>query len=121
IYGGEDGDAVIDVLRRLVVPAIVVLHTVLAEPSPHQRAVLEAVAGAAVAVVVMTETAERRLRANYRVEASKVVVIPHGAPNDWAEVSPTARPGTRPTILTWGLLGPGKGIEWGFGAGVDRA
>ena len=41
IYDGPDGDSVVDVLERLTVPSIVVLHTVLVDPTRHQREVLE--------------------------------------------------------------------------------
>jgi hypothetical protein len=60
IFDGPDGDAVIDILRGLRVPTIVVLHTVLSQPTAHQRTVLEEVASVADAVVVMTGTAQRR-------------------------------------------------------------
>jgi glycosyltransferase involved in cell wall biosynthesis len=116
IFGGADGESVVEILRRLHVPAIVVLHTVLAEPTRHQRLVLEDVVHEAAAVVVMTRTAQRRLFANYLVDPERVVVIPHGAPTDWADVAPTGRADQAPTILTWGLLGPGKGIEWAIEA-----
>lgn len=116
IYGGADGEAVIEILRRLQVPAIVVLHTVLASPTPHQRAVLEDVVRNAAAVVVMTRTAQRRLLDDYLVDPERVVVIPHGAPTDWAAVAATGRAEGAATILTWGLLGPGKGIEWAIKA-----
>jgi glycosyltransferase involved in cell wall biosynthesis len=60
----------------------------------------------------MTETARQRLLGGYRVDADKVSLIAHGAPTDWADVTPTSRAGDQASILTWGLLGPGKGIEW---------
>ncbi len=109
IYGGPDGDGVLDVLCRLQVPSIVVVHTVLVDPTPHQRAVLEAVARWAGALVTMTATARRRLVEHYDVDDAKVVVIPHGAP---AALPERGRPDREPPLLlTWGLLGPGKGIE----------
>jgi glycosyltransferase involved in cell wall biosynthesis len=125
IYGGLDGDQVLDVLRRLRVPVIVVLHTVLAAPTDHQRHVLEQVVAAADTVVTMTRAGQSRLLAGYQVDPDKLTVIPHGA---W----PGGRPGPapegphRPVILTWGLLGPGKGVEWGIDAlpglrGLDPA
>lgn len=121
VYGGRDGVEVVEVLRRLEVPAIVVLHTVLVRPTEHQRRVLEAVVAAAAAVIVMTQTARDRLLAGYRVDERRVSIIPHGAagalrpsPARDAHVAP-ALPG-RPTVLTWGLIGPGKGIEWGIEA-----
>jgi polysaccharide biosynthesis protein PslF len=116
IYSGRDGEAVVGVLRGLRVPAIVVLHTVLADPSAHQRAVLEEVVAAADAAVVMTGTAQRRLLDGYAVDANKVALIPHGAPTDWAALASTRRSDGAATILTWGLLGPGKGIEWALEA-----
>lgn len=110
IYGGADGDEVLGVLDQLTVPAIVVLHTVLTAPSRNQREVLERVANRADAVITMTMTARTRLLESYAVDAAKVVVIPHGA-IDSRPVGPLRRRRGRPTILTWGLLGPGKGIE----------
>jgi glycosyltransferase involved in cell wall biosynthesis len=117
LYGGTDGDEIVDVLRRLKVPSIVVAHTVLLEPTDHQRQVLEAVAEAASVVVVMALTARRRLCSRFKVDPSKVTVIPHGA------VTPPPRPRSdptgRPVLLSWGLLGPGKGIEWAIDAMAD--
>jgi glycosyltransferase involved in cell wall biosynthesis len=109
IYGGLDGVDVLDVLDELAVPAIVVLHTVLTTPTRHQRAVLERVIDRADAVVTMTQTAHDRLLAGYQVDPAKVVVIPHGAHEEPAAAA-VGRTGP-PRMLTWGLLGPGKGIE----------
>ncbi len=119
LYTGLDGDAVIGVLTDLTVPTIVVAHTVVQQPTPHQRAVLEAVCDQADAVVVMTITARHRLLSGYDVQPSKVFVIPHGAATPPAEatVFPLDRsPGGSPMLLTWGLIGPGKGIEWAIDA-----
>jgi polysaccharide biosynthesis protein PslF len=108
IYGGPDGDEVVQIMAGLRVPSIVVVHTVLKDPTPHQRSVLESVMALADQVIVMSEVARRRLCAGFVVDHHKVTVIPHGAalPN----ANGVRRP-ARPTILTWGLLGPGKGIE----------
>jgi len=108
IYGGVDGDEVVDVIDGLRVPSIVIAHTVLKDPTPHQRSVLEAVAARADHVIVMSEAANHRLRHGFDIDRHKVTTIPHGAtvPTNGSVV----RRG-RPTVLTWGLLGPGKGIE----------
>jgi glycosyltransferase involved in cell wall biosynthesis len=99
----------------MTIPSIVVLHTVLSAPTAHQRAVLESIAASADAVVTMTATARDRLAAGYAVDMAKVSVIPHGAPTFGPSRTPTFR-SVEPTILTWGLIGPGKGIEWGIEA-----
>ncbi|MEH1026685.1 glycosyltransferase [Micromonospora profundi] len=113
IYPGADGEDVLPLLRRLTVPSIVVLHTVLRKPSARQKSLLEQIVATAGAVVTMTDTARDRLLVGYAVAASKVTVIPHGA----AELAgvPVERR-TRPHLLTWGLIGPGKGIEWSLRA-----
>ncbi|GLL02279.1 glycosyltransferase [Dactylosporangium matsuzakiense] len=113
IFGGLDGEDLLPLLRRLRAPVIVVLHTVLERPTGHQREVLEQVVALAGAAVTMSETARARLVLRYGVDPGKVVVIPHGA----SERPPLRLLNTNgePTILTWGLLGPGKGIEWAIG------
>jgi glycosyltransferase involved in cell wall biosynthesis len=108
IYGGPDGDEFVEIVRGLRVPSIVVVHTVLKDPTPHQRWVLETIAAEVDQVVVMTAAAHARLWQNYDVDRAKVTTIPHGA-TVLANVQ-VKRSG-RPTLLTWGLLGPGKGIE----------
>jgi glycosyltransferase involved in cell wall biosynthesis len=113
IYGGYDGSEILSLLDQVRVPSIVVLHTVLTDPTVRQRKILEAVAAKADAVVTMTAAARDRL-AGYAVDLAKVCIIAHGAPA-MPKAEPIARP-AHPTILTWGLLGPGKGIEWGIEA-----
>lgn len=108
IYGGADGDELIGILEKVRVPSIVVAHTILKDPTPQQRSVLETIAGLADRVVVMSEVARQRVTADYGIEQRKLSVIPHGAT---IPTSPRVKRASRPTILTWGLLGPGKGIE----------
>ena len=115
IYGGWDGDEILPLLAALTVPSIVVLHTVLGAPTTHQREVLEAVAALSSAVVTMTVAARTRLATGYAIDMDRVSVIPHGAPAALRRTTSSAGSG-RPTVLTWGLLGPGKGIEWGVEA-----
>ena len=116
IYGGSDGIDVLPIVDALTVPTIIVLHTVLQNPTAGQRHILLRLLAAADVVVTMTHTAKRRLVASYGADPAQVVVIPHGAV-DHGHPSPVERrPGARPLVLTWGLLGPGKGIEWAIDA-----
>ena len=126
IYGGADGDEVLAVLDAIAVPSIMVAHTVVQNPTPHQRFVLERACDAADAVIVMTESARARLLEGFDVDGSKVGIIPHGAATPLTEEPPLGeRPPNRAArLLTWGLLGPGKGIEWAIeaiGDSVRRA
>jgi polysaccharide biosynthesis protein PslF len=114
IYDGPDGESIVPVLEGIDRPTIVVAHTVLEHPTPHQRSVLEAVVRAADAVVVMTEAGRVRLCTSFDVDARKISVIPHGAAvSDAVRLEDSKE---RPRLLTWGLLGPGKGIEWAIDA-----
>lgn len=116
IFPGPDGEHVLGLLADIEVPVISVLHTVLADPSPRQRRIMAGVIAASDQVVVMTRTGRDRVVSLYGLEPADVRVIPHG--------SADLRTGTvvvkdeRPTLLTWGLLGPGKGIEWAIDAMV---
>jgi glycosyltransferase involved in cell wall biosynthesis len=116
VYGGADGSQILHLLDQVSVPCVIVLHTVLTNPTPHQRQILESVIAKADAVVAMTMTARERLAAGYAVDMAKVSIIAHGAPSLATTMAePTFRTGQF-TVLTWGLLGPGKGIEWGIEA-----
>ncbi len=115
IWGGEDGAYVLDFLRALEVPAVATLHTVLRSPTPGQRRVLTELMAGVAATVVMSQSAAALLTSLYGANASRLEVIPHGVPDlplaDPASVKPTLGLEGRQVILSFGLLGPGKGYE----------
>jgi glycosyltransferase involved in cell wall biosynthesis len=112
IYGGPDGAELLELLGLVDSPPIVVAHTVLREPTEHQRLVLEEVADAAGTLVVMSEWARRTLIDGFDVDGEKVQVIPHGARFRMGDTTRGEFHDADPLLVTWGLLGPGKGIEW---------
>lgn len=115
IYGGEDGAEVLDLVSVLEVPTVVVLHTVPRAPSAGQRRVIERLGRRADRLVVQSAVARARLLEQYLVAAEKVETIPHGARPNLSPPRPLD--GSRaPVVLTWGLLGRDKGIEWGIEA-----
>lgn len=114
IYGGRDGEQVLDLMSRLEKPSVVTLHTVLDDPSRSQREIVNEVRTMAERIVVMSETASNRLIERYGVDPRRISVIAHGADPDFA--GPSLVSGDRPLILTWGLIGPGKGLEWAIEA-----
>lgn len=109
IYGGDNGDEVLELISRTSTPVITTLHTVPLAPSEKQRHVLESIVQMSAAVITMTHTARERLVSLYEVDEEKVAVIAHGAR---FVPSPPRDHSSRFDLLTWGLLGPGKGIEW---------
>lgn len=114
IWGERDGVEVLDLMSRLAVPTAVTLHTVLREPTQNQRAIMEGMCGLAERMVVMSQTASTRLVDRYGVDPARISVIPHGADPEFG--GPSLVTGDRPLILTWGLIGPGKGLEWAIEA-----
>jgi polysaccharide biosynthesis protein PslF len=109
IFGGNCGDDVLRILSQLTVPVVTTLHTVPTSPDAHQKRVLEDVVNLSDYSITMTAAARERLLSHYDVRPADIVTIPHGATLPPPVASRSA---TSPTVLTWGLLGPGKGIEW---------
>ena len=115
IYGGTAGRHIISLLRKLKMPLVTTLHTVLREPDVNQRAVLEEIGRLSDRLVVMSELAAQLLRDVYGVPQGKIDIIPHGVP-DLPFMDPNYfkdRFGTegKSVLLTFGLLSPNKGIE----------
>jgi glycosyltransferase involved in cell wall biosynthesis len=92
-----------------------VLHSVPNAPTWRRRWTLQSALARVEAVVVMSMAAKSRLLALHDVTRQKLHVIPHGAHDVGALLTGSAQHG-RPLVLTWGLLRPGKGIEWGIEA-----
>jgi glycosyltransferase involved in cell wall biosynthesis len=115
IYGGSAGSHILTLLRKLKMPLVTTLHTVLRNPDMDQRAVLEEIARLSDRLVVMSELAAELLRDVYAVPGENIDVIPHGVP-EMPFVDPNYfkdRFGTegKLVLLTFGLLSPNKGIE----------
>lgn len=105
LYGENDGEAVVDLVRSIDTARMVVLHTVVPEPTPNQKALLRTMADESE-IVVLCNSAARLLHSTYDI-GTPVHVVPHGA--TWSASPPNPPPHRQ--IITWGLLGPGKGIE----------
>ena len=115
IFGGNCGSHIISLLSELRMPVVTTLHTVLRDPSPQQRLVLEKVAELSERIVVMSEKGVGFLQEIYNIPASKIDLIHHGIP-DVAFVDPSFHKELfgvegKVVILSFGLLSPSKGIE----------
>ena len=105
IFGDNDGESVLDMIELIDRPLITVLHTVPPIPTDRQRMIMERL-HESTRLVVLSESARSALVA-YSIPRSEVVVIPHGS--QWSVSPPPAGPPR--SLITWGLLGPGKGLE----------
>jgi polysaccharide biosynthesis protein PslF len=114
IFPGPDGIDVVRFAEACRAPLFTVLHTALRAPTPSQREIIERVARHSLLLIVHSAVARARLVAAHDLDASRVVVVPHGATPNLA--GPPALTSADPIVLTWGLLGPGKGVERGIRA-----
>ena len=115
IFGGPAGSHILALLRRLKMPVITTLHTVLREPNPDQRRAMEEIATLSDRLIVMSELSSQFLQEIFKVPGRKIDMVPHGVPDlpfldpnfykDRFDVEGKA------VLLTFGLLSPNKGIE----------
>ncbi len=115
IWGGRDGANVLDFLRALRTPVVSTLHTVLQRPTASQRRILSELVHASASTVVMSTSAAELLTRSYGTDPDHVEVVPHGVPSLPFVAPDTVKPQMglkgRTVILSFGLLGPGKGYE----------
>jgi glycosyltransferase involved in cell wall biosynthesis len=115
IFGGPAGAHILELLRRLRMPFATTLHTVLREPNPDQRRVMEEIVTLSDRLIVMSQQSAEILQEVFHVPPGKIDLIPHGIP-DLPFTDPSFYKdgfGTegKEVLLTFGLLSPNKGIE----------
>ncbi|MFH0736254.1 MAG: glycosyltransferase family 4 protein [bacterium] len=115
IFGGKAGSYILTLLRGLRMPIVTTLHTILKNPDPEQRRVLEEVAALSDRLVVMSERGSEFLHDIYNVPVEKIDMIPHGIP-DVPFVDPSFNKDLfgvegKIVLLSFGLLSASKGIE----------
>jgi len=106
-------------LEELKKPALVNMHTVLPDPSPAIREAVRSISESAHGLVVMAESAVEILERDYGIKEHPLV-IPHGMPH----IEPKGRRRLkaklgldgRTIVSTFGLVGPGKGLEYAIEA-----
>jgi glycosyltransferase involved in cell wall biosynthesis len=118
IYGGADGDYLLDFTSNLKKPFVLITHTVLPTPTTGQRTVLRNLCQQAAAVVCMTTASARLASQLYGAPLEKVNVIQHGVPafrqKNRSQLKREYGFENKELITTFGLIGPGKGIEIGI-------
>jgi glycosyltransferase involved in cell wall biosynthesis len=120
IYGGPAGSHLLALLKEVRMPVVTTLHTILREPSPSQRTVMDELVQRSDRLVVMARKGAEILRETYGVPDAKVDIIPHGIPDmpyvDSSYYKAQFGVEGRRVLFTFGLLGPGKGIEYAIEA-----
>ena len=115
LFGGRQGNYILELMRRLRMPVVTTLHTVLKDPDADQKEVTQQLADGSDRLVVMAERARTFLTDIYGIDSEKIELIPHGIP-DVSFVDPNYYKDEfdvegRKVALTFGLLSPNKGIE----------
>lgn len=120
IYGGNDGEYILELSKLLQKPYIVISHTVLPSPSRSQKMVLNHLCQRAAAVIGMTRRSCNLLNDLYETPAELLHHIAHGVPEFKSDDSQVLKKSyglaNKEIISTFGLIGPGKGIELGLQA-----
>ncbi|MBB6425370.1 glycosyltransferase family 4 protein [Sphingopyxis sp. JAI128] len=115
IFGGPAGDMILGLVDRIAAPLIVTFHTILAEPGPDQRRVMEHLVAKAAKLVVMSAFGRDTLVGVYGAKPERIELIEHGTPDrpfvERSLLRASLGLGDRPIMSTFGLIGPGKGLE----------
>lgn len=114
IFGGKAGQSILPLLRELRMPVVTTLHTILADPDPPQRRVLDEIVRLSERLVVMSAHGAALLQQVHGVSPDKIDLIPHGIPEAMFAAGNKDRLGVegKSVILTFGLLSPDKGVEY---------
>jgi polysaccharide biosynthesis protein PslF len=115
IFGSSDGKSVLDLVDQITVPLLVTLHTVVPNPLEPHRKIIRGLGSRAERLIVMSDTAAEFLHRSYGIDPERVEVIPHGSQPVETRQRPRERASGQfqdPSLLSWGLVGPGKGLEW---------
>lgn len=115
IYGGDHGIYILTLLRNLYMPIVSTLHTLIPNPQPKIKKIIETIGRLSDRLIVMSHQAKTLLKEDYGIPAEKVNVIHHGIP-DVPFIDPNFFKDQfgvegKDVILTFGLINPGKGIE----------
>jgi glycosyltransferase involved in cell wall biosynthesis len=125
IYGGQWGEYLLDLINNLQIPFVTTLHTVLPKPDDKQRYILNVLGQKGQKIITMAKNTVDILKNVYGIDTSKIEVINHGVPympmKSRERLKAEIGIENRSVISTFGLLGPGKGLEYGVEAIAEVA
>lgn len=115
IFGGDDGEFILEFMKLVKKPVVTTMHTVLFNPSPNQKRIVQEIAKKADKLVVMVVMGKEMLQEYYGIPEEKIAMIPHGVPNVHRTHPSVAKKllglSDRTLVSTFGLISRGKGLE----------
>ena len=120
IFGGDRGEYLLDLIDNMEIPVITTLHTILSEPDTKQRYIINTLGKKSEKIITMAGNTKQMLQTIYGVDPWKIEVIHHGVPKRLIESKEILKKRygcqNKQVISTFGLIGPGKGLEYGIEA-----
>lgn len=120
IYGGDCGEYILDFVNNLEIPFITTFHTILSTPSDKQKYILKTLGNKSQKVITMGKNSIKILMNTYNIPENKIILIPHGVPDiavrDRSYLKEKLGYKNKSIVSTFGLLSPGKGIEYAIEA-----
>jgi glycosyltransferase involved in cell wall biosynthesis len=80
LFGGEDGEYILQLAYLLKKPIIITFHTILLTPTVHQKFIIQELTRLSRKVIIMDEVAKGRLETVYGINPNDSMFILHGAP-----------------------------------------
>lgn len=116
IFGGEYGSYILTFMEELKKPIVTTFHTVIPNPGDILRETVRKISDNSKGITVMTGSGKEILEKDYSIDPGKIQVIPHGIHSVNYKTSEQAKQrlwlSGSLVLSTFGLLGPGKGIEF---------
>ena len=121
IFGGAHGEYILNFINELKLPLITTLHTVLPNPLPEQKYILQELGQKSEKIITMAYVTKKILADIYHIPEDKIEVVPHGVSLQIQDKSKEKLKEMigykgRQIISTFGLLSQGKGLEYGIEA-----
>lgn len=120
IFGGEWGDYILNFMDKVEIPIITTFHTILPNPNAKQKLIISKIGEKSLKIITMAKNSINNLIKVYGIDVNKIQVIPHGVPfrilPSREKLKEKHEYQGRRIISTFGLISPGKGLEYGIEA-----
>ncbi|HDP76241.1 MAG TPA: glycosyltransferase [Bacteroidales bacterium] len=114
IFGGKDGSHILQLLKRIKVPIITTLHTILDNPTDSQKEIILELTELSDLLVSMSEKGIQFLNKIYDIPISKLQLIHHGLHEielNGLKQKKRLKLNNHIVLMTFGLLSRNKSIE----------